>query len=125
VLEAGPLRDEDRYRQSCCAPDAVLKPHRPDACVLDGEIFGRLNCGACRPRELIAVYQIELVEAGRGDSGCEQRIARDLPGEYELARTRNAGSSAASKDSASGTLGNSRIRRTRACATASRAWSRR
>ena len=48
--------------------------------MLDGEVLGRLNCGACRPCALIGVDDVELVEAGRGAAAREQRVARDLPG---------------------------------------------
>jgi hypothetical protein len=41
VLKASSLRDVDGNGESYSAADAIAKPNRPDAGVLDGEPLGR------------------------------------------------------------------------------------
>src|SRR5438067_13794302 len=84
----------------------------PDACVLDGELLGRLDRRTGGPRDVIRPRNVEIVEVRGGGTAREQRVARDLPGGIRARADSERGSSAARSVSSSGILGNSRIRRT-------------
>jgi len=68
VLETRPLSDEDGDGEPGRAADAVAEPHGRDACVLDGDLLRRLDCGAHR------------LGLRRLSSVCAQRVDRGLAG---------------------------------------------
>ena len=74
MLETGPLGDEHGDSKPHAAADAVSKPHRCDACVLDRELLRRLQRGA----HLLRLHDVALIEFLRLASRCEQCVTGDL-----------------------------------------------